>query len=587
MKTNICHIHNITCKGLIFSLFLSFFITFSATLVSGCGRNKCDSSALLSTACNSMLEYILSRDAITCNYNVMNPAKYINGSVPKTLGSYFSDNSSNNAFFENELSIMNSIDYNDLSDEEKLTFDALYESLTLSVQFNKYPYYDEPLSPVSGIQVELPVLLAEYHLYNSSYIETYFEVIKSVPSYISDILEYEKIKIQNKTFMSGEQADEIITQCTDFISNSESNYLIDTFESRLAALSDLTADEISRYSVINRELIQKCIIPAYRNIIDFLSMHKDNAISPTGLCGYGETGKDYYELLFRQMTNCAHTPAKSYSILTDTLANCKNNIAGIASNSDNPDILADLSLPVSSYASAKDIVATLKQSIKSTYPELPKDNALQLKSVHPSLENSLSPAMYLTPPIDADTTDCIYINNASCEPEDLYTTLAHEAFPGHLYQTRYFMGCSPHPIRLLLNFPGWIEGWATYAELDSLSLIGTDVAKILRENKLAMLCIYSIIDIGVHYMDWSLMDTIRFLKENGINDTSVSKQIYMSVISEPVLYPKYTLGCIEFIKLREYTVKKEGDRFNPIAFHKQILETGPIWFDVLWDNFNQ
>lgn len=556
------------------------------TILTGC-NSKDSNSALLKTACSNMVEYILCHDAITCNYNVMKPENYISGPAPTTLGSYYSVSSSGNAFWENELALMDSVSYKDLSGEDKLTYNALYQYLKLAMKTVKYPYYDEPLSPVSGIQVELPILLAEYHLYNPSYIETYFNVIKSVPDYIADILDYENEKIKNKTFMSGEQVDVIIKQCKDFIADADTNYLIDSFDTRLSELTSLTPDDISRYSSLNKQLITQYIIPAYQSIIDFLWSNRNISDTPTGLCGYGKAGKAYYKLLFRQITNCSYKPDKAYEILNDTLSECKTAISDIISKSDNPAELSGLSLPIKASVSPGQLVASLKQSIAQTYPALSKDNTLQLKAVHPSLEKSLSPAMYLTPPIDAESSDCIYINNSSCQPNDLYTTLAHEAYPGHLYQTRYYMSCSPPAVRLLLNFSGWIEGWATYAELDSLNLIGTDVAGILKYNKLATLCIYSITDIGVHYMGWDIMDTIRFLKENGINDTSASKEIYMSVISEPVLYPKYTMGCIEFMKLKNAEMKKEGSSFNPLIFHKKILETGPIWFDVLWDIFDK
>lgn len=555
-------------------------------ILTGC-NTKSSNQELFKTACSNMVEYIISHDAITCNYNVMKPENYINGPAPTTLGSYYSGSSSGNAFLENELAIMDSVSYNDLSGEDKLTYNALYEYLKLAMKSGKYPYFDEPLSPVSGMQVELPILLAEYHLYNPSYIETYFNVIKSVPDYVADILDYENKKINNKTFMSCEQADVVIKQCKDFIADADTNYLIDSFDTRLSELTCLTPDAVAQYSSLNKQLITQYIIPAYQSIIDFLSANRNTSDTPTGLCSYGKAGKAYYKLLFRQITNCSHTPDEAYDILNDTLSECKAAISSIISKSDNPAELSDLSLPIKASVSPGELVASLKQNIATTYPALSKDNTLQLKSVHPSLEKSLSPAMYLTPPIDAETTDCIYINNSSCESDDLYTTLAHEAYPGHLYQTRYYMSCSPQPVRLLLNFSGWIEGWATYAELDSLNLIGTDVASILKYNKLATLCIYSITDIGVHYMGWDIMDTIRFLKENGINDTSASKEIYISVISEPVLYPKYTMGCIEFMKLKNAEMKKEGSSFNPLIFHKKILETGPIWFDVLWDIFDK
>src|SRR5699024_8380814 len=85
--------------------------------------------------------------------------------------------------------------------------------------------------------------------------------------------------------------------------------------------------------------------------------------------------------------------------------------------------------------------------------------------VHESMEDYLSPAFYLTPPLDTGSPNVIYINRSGRNPNlELFTTLAHEGFPGHLYQTVYFASCRPSDIRYLINCSGYVEGWATYIE---------------------------------------------------------------------------------------------------------------------------
>lgn len=74
----------------------------------------------------------------------------------------------------------------------------------------------------------------------------------------------------------------------------------------------------------------------------------------------------------------------------------------------------------------------------------------------------------MVPAIDNTKENVIYINQGHI-PDDLdfYTTLAHEGYPGHLYQTTYFASTNPAPLRSLLNFGGYTEGWATYSEMMS------------------------------------------------------------------------------------------------------------------------
>lgn len=546
----------------------------------------------LSYVCNEVTKHILSSDGISCNFSIRNPETYLGQKRPDTLGTFDTYTfAKENAFFENMLLKLSDIRTSSLSEKDKLTYNALYESLTLSLALGAYPLFSEPLSPISGIHTQLPILLGEYHFYDTGYINTYFNILHSVPEYFNRIIEFEKYKASNNMFMSEELADTVIERCREFIAKPVYNHLITSFDEKIkqfhtepnsSAADFLTAEQLKAHSITNKNIVLNEIIPAYESLISAIESLKTHCTPAKGLCLVSPpdktaSGKDYYAALFRSRTCSDIPPDKAFSLFKKTLESCKNNISQI----DLSKIQNTTSLTTEN---PSDIVATLKQKMLTSYPDLKLNSFLEIKPVPESLENSLSPAMYLTPPIDDFNNDCIYINNASCDPESLYTTLAHEAFPGHMYQIRYFGSLNPEPVRLLLNFPGYAEGWATYAEIDMTDSIGydTSTATLLKNNKLAVLCIYSLIDIGIHYYGWELFDTIKFLNENGFDDTHIAKELYTDIVYEPVIYPQYTLGCIEFMNMKKYAQKKQDKNFNPADFHRLILETGPIWFDDLW-----
>ena len=60
----------------------------------------------------------------------------------------------------------------------------------------------------------------------------------------------------------------------------------------------------------------------------------------------------------------------------------------------------------------------------------------------------------------------------------------------------------------------------------------------------------------------------------------------MAVLSEPGLYPKYTVSCIEFLKLREKAEDTLKNKFDACAYHDFILKTGPAWFSLLYDKLD-
>ena len=129
------------------------------------------------------------------------------------------------------------------------------------------------------------------------------------------------------------------------------------------------------------------------------------------------------------------------------------------------------------------------------------------------MEDYSSPAYYLTPPIDDMERNIIYINGKNT-PDNLtlYTTLAHEGYPGHLYQTvysqLYLNQNNASHIRYLLHYGGFVEGWAYYVENLSYSYARDQVKdnayasayyEACRLNRNIHLCLYSLIDIAIHY----------------------------------------------------------------------------------------
>ena len=168
-------------------------------------------------------------------------------------------------------------------------------------------------------------------------------------------------------------------------------------------------------------------------------------------------------------------------------------------------------------------------------------------------------------------------------------TLSHEGFPGHLYQTIFFGNTEPSDIRYLITSSGYIEGWATYIEsygyqyasnyLDDND--GSDYVCLTWLNRSINLCIYSLLDIGIHYYGWSQDEAARLLKLFGITNTNAISEIYQYIVETPANYLKYCWGYLCFLDLKTEWQTVLGNNFNPKAFHQYLLEIGPVQFPVL------
>ena len=233
--------------------------------------------------------------------------------------------------------------------------------------------------------------------------------------------------------------------------------------------------------------------------------------------------------------------------------------------------------------SPKQILDLLEDEISPAFPTSASVST-EIKYVPDALENYLSPAFYLIPAIDNTKTNTIYINQAHNMDEiHLFTTLAHEGYPGHLYQTTYYAAQNPNPLRSLFNFKGYVEGWATYAEMCSyyLSSLDKSQASFLQKNSSLILGLYAYADIGIHYIGWDLDRTEEFFKTYGIVDKTVISEIYQYIIGDPANYLSYYVGYLEILDLKRQTMAQEGENFSQKDFHQKVLDVGPAPFDIV------
>ena len=220
---------------------------------------------------------------------------------------------------------------------------------------------------------------------------------------------------------------------------------------------------------------------------------------------------------------------------------------------------------------------------------MPPDAGYDVHYVDQSLQDYLAPAFYITAPIDDYSNNSIYINNAKGNSGiSAFTTLAHEGYPGHLYQTIMSYSSGMEPVRSLLNYPGYVEGWATYVEMMSYRYAGldADTADLLMHNQSATLSLYASSDIGIHYDGWTAPDMYKFWETYGITDHDAIDEITGLIVSDPGNYLKYYVGYLNFLALRENIQSSYGGSCSLTDFHKTLLTMGPAPFSLLDSYFD-
>lgn len=516
---------------------------------------------------------------------------------------------------ENRRTMINAFPARDLSPDNRLTQQIL--SLYYETQLLPARQYllDEALSPSLGTQAQLPILLAEYTFRKEDDVRNYLKLLTSVDSYLESILSFEKLKAQNGTFMSDATADRIISQCSAFIKDPDDNYLASVFSEKIQSLSGISEQKKAAYQKLHNQILTGQVLPAYQSLIDGLYLLKGSGKNPGGLCQFAG-GKAYYEYLIKSSCGIYDTVPEIQSRLIhqfQTDLSLATKLTG--SSTATPTFAKDVFLPISeaetrtpsgifsfsaglidaasglsftstpsaAETSPEQILEDLQKQIQTDFPAVPS-TSYEVKYVHPDLEEHLSPAFYLTPPIDTLSPNDIYINrHANMSGLELYTTLAHEGFPGHLYQTITFASSAPDPVRYLPAMGGYVEGWATYAESFAYTYYQPDSTdgQLAWLNRSLNLCMMSLLDTVIHYNGWNQERCATFLSQLGITDNTIQKEIYQVIVEDPANYLKYYLGYLQFLDLQQEVRELAGDAFHLHSFHQKVLSAGPCQFPIL------
>lgn len=493
--------------------------------------------------------------------------------------------------------------------DSRLLHTLLTDYLTGEAKLQEFSYYSEPLSPSSGMQSELPILLAEYTFRSRQDVENYLSLLEQIPAFLASIGTYEKEKAAAGLFMADYSADKVIDQCRTIMDpdliDTQTHFLDTTFSERLATLTSakiLTATDASAYHKRNHELLSEYVLPAYQSLADTISDLRESGHNSKGLAAFPH-GREYYVLLLSRTTGSRRPIPELKKMLAAQFQKDSHAFSDLCKT--HPDIFSAESGYSFPLTTPEEILTDLSQRMCSDFPPFPADRenapSCTVKKVSESLENYCSPAFYLTPPIDDFHSNAIYINQKD-DPEglSLYTTLAHEGYPGHLYQTVYHhLYCQAHgqnPARNLLHYGGYVEGWGYYTEMQSYrycqDLVKENGApseltllyEASRLNRNMQLCLFSLLDIAIHYDGADLVQVEHTLEKMGISDPKVIQNIYEYIVEEPATYPKYYIGYLEILALREQAKAEWGSEYSDLRFHQAVLDAGPMPFDLLGEH---
>lgn len=565
--------HRMLSVGIFLAVVLSIIY---AAILSPAGK----STGSFSEFCTTLFREEMKSNTMNLHFTLKDPKAAGIDSYEITLGSLSGDSPHNQARQLKKLSEeLKKYSHRSLKGKDRLTCRLLSDYISRQQNLAAYPYYDEPLTPSGGVTSQLPVLLAEYTFRNTRDIKDYLGLLSQMDTYFLGILDYEQKKADAGLFMSDEACLKVIEGCEVFTEHPDDNFLIDTFSNRLNAMDGLTDTQKNAYLKQHSKVLSDHVLPAYRQMIKGLTMLLGRGHNNWGLCNFPE-GKAYYEAVVSADTGCDDSVEDLFSQIAkarrEDLTFCQNLLEK------NPKLASQSPKPDAALKEENAMLSRLQKEILTDFPA-PPQTEVEICHVDPALSEYLAPAFYITAPIDDISHNRIYINDAKNDTDIYYfTTLAHEGYPGHLYQTICTSSYGAPEVLSLLNYPGYTEGWATYTEMQAFYYAGLDpdLASLLQHNQAATLSLYATADIGIHYFGWEKEKNAAFWREYGVDNTATVKRITDLILEEPGNYLKYYVGYLKFRQMREQ-LALENKSFSVSAFHEAILRTGPSPFSVL------
>ena len=523
-----------------------------------------------------------SANEITMHYLLENPEKYGLKKSKSLYGKMKKEDVLNEKNkISDEIKKLKKFRKKELTRKQQNTYEVLMDYLSRQEKLAMYPYYERVLGKSSGQQVQILLTLSEYRLKNEQNIKSYFKLLRGLNAYFDSLIEYSKEQVKRNLFISDESLEETLKQIKS-VTTQKDNMLAATFNLRISEVKGINAATKKQYCRENKKIVKMEVIPAYERLYSHLQALKGNGKNKNGLYYY-KNGKDYYEALVAQKTGSAKTVEEMIEISDQTIEKCLRKLIKLQKKY--PNIInryRKSKKNIKIVQNSQKVLNKLRQKMVKYYPKAPKVSC-KIKYVHKTMEEYTSPAFYMVPAVDSYKENVIYINKS--QTAELYPTLAHEGYPGHLYQNVYYAAKGDDPVRYLLDYPGYSEGYATYVEGFSYSMMDAEgYGDIYQQMNMEMyeynLALCSRVDLGVHYEGWKKKDVRAYLRSFGMDD-SQADELFQMIIENPANYLSYYIGYQEFHELLTDYKKMAGNKYSLKAYHTEILDAGPCSFDIL------
>lgn len=506
------------------------------------------------------------------------------------------------AFYNSVLNQLRNVDYNSLSDDDKIVYDVL--DFTLNDKIEAFAYHPEyiPFTQFGGLPLNFPLYgsgQGSQPFNTEKDYEDWLKRMEKFPDWMNAAKENFREGINNKMVLPKKLVVKMIPQMRSeeiVTTDMEKNIFYGPINNFPKSFNKEKKDRLTK---LYKESILKNIIPAYQKMGDFLE--KEYLPKARETDGYNSlpNGANIYAFYAKSWTTTNKSPEEINKIGLGQVAMLRAEMEKVKQQVGFNGTLEQFITSVKTdpkampYKTSKEvlegfngILAKITPKLKTMFSVTPKTK-FEIRQTEKFREASAS-AEYIQGTPDGQRPGIFYMPlpdpakfNVTSGMESLFL---HEAIPGHHYQVSLQQENTKLPKFMRFGwFGAYGEGWAHYCETlgpefglytDPYQKMGYLSDQMLRAVRL-------VVDTGIHTGQMSREEAITYFLNNIAYDQAGATAEIERYMAMPGQALGYKIGSLRIRELREKYQKELGKKFSLAKFHDEILNQGCLPLDVL------
>ncbi|MBQ6734152.1 MAG: DUF885 family protein [Lachnospiraceae bacterium] len=485
-------------------------------------------------------------------------------------------------YFTSLLEALEGFDRSLLTRAQQDEYDALDWEVRSMLLLNeeRFNYYEQYFAPPNSLDTQIISLMSVWDIRNERELKEIVPLLDSIPAYVDSAVAYTKKQQEKELLMT--DFDKVISSCEDVLEIGTDSFVLERLLEKTDEFDSISAAEREELKKEIRAAFERSYLPAFETMRDAMEEMKDGFNNTEGYAKFPH-GKEYYAALLNYNLGTYGESCEDFlATFEDCVAGYLSRFQGYYVQNVEAVQKSINQLPSSGFRDYTSILEEIKVKMLADFPEV-KDLTYHIENADPEeklTERNIA-AYFVTPCLDGDHKQQMRVNpdNEDVSSLETFITVAHEGFPGHMYQYAFFHDNIESDYIKTLSIDLMVEGYAVYVMFDSLNYLDhlneADRLVASLDDQINQPVIAGA-DVGVHYHGWGVEELKDYFYRNSfpVDDATV-KDIYDYVKFTPCAYAPYAYGYDFISDLRENAETVLGEHFEVKEFNRAILTAGP------------